>query len=243
MDIYGYFANVYDIFMESVPYKSWADYIALKFAEHGVPTGGTVVDLGCGTGTMLSLMAQKGYDMIGVDNSADMLAEAQAKIAQNSQKAMLLHQNIKNLDLYGTVDAIYSTCDVLNYFLEESELEQAIKRAAMFLNPSGVLIFDMKTAENYKQMGNAFYGDSNEGSSYIWQNNYNPDTQINKYNVRFLPKNGQPFFETHEQRAYSTSAVYDMLIKSNLKPVGIFDGYSQRDLSQNSEQVVFCALA
>ncbi|MCL1988474.1 MAG: class I SAM-dependent methyltransferase [Firmicutes bacterium] len=243
MDIYKHFANVYDIFMASVPYEHWADFICSKFSEYNVPVGGTVLDLGCGTGTMLNLMAQKGYDMIGVDNSADMLAKAQEKIAENSQKALLLHQNITNLDLYGTVDAIYSTCDVLNYFMDKSSLEEALKRAAMFLNPNGVLIFDMKTPETYRLMGNAFYGDTNEGSSYIWQNNFDAQTQINKYSVRFMPKNAEPFFELHEQRAYTTLDIYDILIKIKLKPAGIFDGYSNRDLSRESEQVVFCAIA
>lgn len=75
MEAYSDFARVYDIFMDNVEYEKWAEYLIGSLKEYGIEDG-IVLELGCGTGVMTELLAESGYDMIGVDNSEEMLGEA-----------------------------------------------------------------------------------------------------------------------------------------------------------------------
>ena len=120
MEAYTSFAEVYDLFMDNVPYEEWSEYLADLLKEYHIEDG-LLLDLGCGTGKLTRLMEKKGYDMIGVDYSYDMLAIAK----EHSEDSILyLLQDMREFELYGTVRGIYSACDSLNYILEEEELRE-----------------------------------------------------------------------------------------------------------------------
>ena len=122
MEAYTSFAEVYDTFMDNVPYEEWADYLEDRLKEYGVKDG-LVLELGCGTGSMTELLAEKGYDMIGVDNSEDMLEIAMEKRIESGHDILYLLQNMQEFELYGTVRAIVSVCDCVNYVTEKNELQ------------------------------------------------------------------------------------------------------------------------
>ena len=116
MEAYTDFAEVYDTFMDNVPYEKWADYIADRLARAGIRDG-LVLELGCGTGTLTQLLARRGYDMIGVDRSEEMLAVAAQKAAEEGLDILYLEQDMQSFELYGTVRAAVCVCDSLNYLL------------------------------------------------------------------------------------------------------------------------------
>ena len=236
MNIYRHFAGVYDTFMTDMPYKHWAGYIDEVFRLGGVPNNGLVLDLACGTGTMAFLMSQKGYDIIGVDASEDMLSEAYSK--NYDRLPLFLKQDMRTLDLYGTIDAAYSSCDGMNYLLTEDDFLQTLKRVALFLNPGGIFVFDLKTEYKYKSLGNGTYQDSVEDASYIWKNNYNPTTCINEYKVHFFVGK-QDFLETHLQRAYSEEVVKSLVKKAGMQLLNITDGYTNNPAKKDSERITF----
>ena len=113
MESYGRFAGVYDVFMDNVNYREWADYIIETLAQDG--RDGLVLELGCGTGTVTEMLADAGYDMIGIDNSEEMLAEAMEKRAESGHDILYLLQDMQDFELYGTVRAVISVCDSMNY--------------------------------------------------------------------------------------------------------------------------------
>ena len=117
MDAYTNFAEVYDGFMDNVPYRQWADYIQDLLREQGIRDG-LVLELGCGTGSLTELLAGKGYDMIGVDNSGDMLQIAMEKREVSGSDILYLLQDMREFELYGTVRAVVSICDSMNYITE-----------------------------------------------------------------------------------------------------------------------------
>ena len=84
MEAYTSFAAVYDTFMDNIPYKAWSTYLIRLLKKHGIEDG-LVLELGCGTGNMTRLLAEAGYDMIGIDLSEDMLMEAMAKTDEAHQ--------------------------------------------------------------------------------------------------------------------------------------------------------------
>jgi len=233
---------MYDLLMKDVPYKAWADYIdRVLIQQLGENRKDRIVlDLACGTGNITLLLSQKGYDMIGVDASTDMLSQAQGKVTD--EQILFLAQDMKELDLYGTVDAVICTCDSLNYILDEAELGAIFKRVKMFLNAGGVFIFDMNTEYKFKEvLGDKSFATKVEGAAYEWDNHFNADTGINKYHVLFMPDGGEPFEEVHYQRAYPIDVIYDLLREAEFSSINLQDGYSNVMPGDECVRIVFVA--
>ena len=142
MDAYTSFAAVYDTFMDNIPYEEWKSYLEELLKEYGVQDG-LVLDLGCGTGTMTELLAADGYDMIGVDNSEEMLEIAREKQIKSGHEILYLLQDMREFELYGTVGAVFSICDSLNYITEPEELKQVFRWVNNYLDPGGIFNFDL----------------------------------------------------------------------------------------------------
>ena len=136
---YTSFASVYDTFMDNVPYEEWGEYIHGMLCERGI-TAGIVLDLGCGTGSMTEILAGFGYDMIGVDNSEEMLEIAREKQIKSGHEILYLLQDMREFELYGTVGAVFSICDSLNYITEPEELKQVFRWVNNYLDPGGIFI-------------------------------------------------------------------------------------------------------
>ena len=168
MDAYTGFAQVYDLFMDNVPYDEWCAYICETLKKHGIADG-PVLDLGCGTGELTRRLAACGYDMTGVDVSVDMLQKAMEK--QTDPPILYLLQEMQTLELDGCVRAVCCTCDCVNYVLEPQELSDAFRRVAACLESGGVFIFDMNTAYKYEQLlGDHTFAESRPEGSFIWEN-------------------------------------------------------------------------
>jgi len=234
--MYTGFARMYDAFMQDLPYDSWASYInkTLKGKK-------CLLDLACGTGNMTLRLAKMGYDMIGVDISEDMLAEAQQKAFESElhKKILFLAQDMRYLDLYGTVDAVVCVCDGINYILTLTDLAQVFKRVRLFLNPNGVFIFDINTEYKFNELlaTYSFEAKSENNESYIWQNNFNPKTKINEYKVLFYPQCWEePFIEIHHQKAYSISEITDLLKETGFSQIQITDNYTNKIIDEKSDK-------
>ena len=207
MEAYGEFARVYDIFMDNVDYEDWASYLTESLKEYGI-SDGLVLELGCGTGTMTELLADAGYDMIGVDNAEEMLAEAMEKREESGHDILYLLQDMEEFELYGTVRAVVSVCDSLNYITEEEDLLHVFSLVNNYLDPKGIFIFDMNTVYKYREMlGNTTIAENREEGSFIWENEYDEETGMNVYGLTlFLPREDGLYEKTeevHYQKAYS----------------------------------------
>ena len=186
MSSYENFARVYDLFMDNIPYEEWCGYLTGLLQEYGV-TEGLVLELGCGTGNMTRLLANRGYDMIGVDNAPDMLEIAMEKRQAEGQDILYLFQDMREFELYGTVKAVVSLCDSMNYILEEEDLLQVFRLVNNYLDPGGVFIFDLNTAYKYREvLGEQTIAENREDASFIWDNYYEQDDQINEYDLSVI---------------------------------------------------------
>lgn len=183
MEAYTSFAYVYDTFMDNVPYGEWARHIREKLCEHGV-TDGIVLDLGCGTGTMTERLAGYGYDMIGVDNSEGMLELAMEKKTESGYDILYLLQDMRGFELYGTVRAVVSVCDSVNYITEPDELEEVFRLVNNYLDPKGIFLFDFNTVHKYRDViGDSTIAEDRGVCSFIWDNRYYEKEQINEYDL------------------------------------------------------------
>ena len=183
MGMYESFARVYDTFMDNVPYEEWSRYLTGLLLRYGVSEG-LVLELGCGTGAMTRLLAWAGYDMIGVDNSMEMLEIAMEKQEKEKTDILYLLQDMREFELYGTVRAVVSVCDSMNYITDEEDLLQVFRLVSNYLDPGGIFIFDLNTVHKYRDiLGDATIAENREECSFIWENDFDEEEGINEYDL------------------------------------------------------------
>ena len=223
LEAYTSFASVYDTFMDNVPYEEWGEYIHGMLCERGI-TAGIVLDLGCGTGSMTEILAGFGYDMIGVDNSEDMLELAMEKRLESGHDILYLMQDMREFELYGTVRAVVSVCDSVNYITEPEDLKEVFRLVNNYLDPGGVFLFDFNTEYKYREVlaDNTFAEDRGE-CSFIWDNYYYEDERINEYDLTlFIRENAgggelyRKYMETHYQRGYTLDEIKTLLEEAGM---------------------------
>lgn len=242
MESYTSFAKVYDLFMDNVPYEEWSEYLTRLFKEHGIEDG-LILDLGCGTGKLTRLMEQKGYDMIGLDNSFEML-----DIAREHEDTSILYlmQDMREFELYGTVRAVYSACDSVNYILEEEELRQVFSLVNNYLDPGGIFVFDFNSSYKYRELlaENTFAETRDEGS-FIWENYYDEEEGINEYDLTLYIKEKDERFarfqEVHYQKCYELSTMKRLLTEAGLEFVAAYDAYTKKPVAEDSEKIMIVA--
>ena len=244
--MYESFAQVYDLFMDEVPYEDWCARILQLFEEAGIDDG-LVLDLGCGTGSLTCLLADHGYDMIGVDASPEMLDAAREKCADHPD-VLLLEQDMREFELYGTVRAVVCACDTLNYVSGEDELLQVFRLVNNYLDPGGLFLFDMNTAFKYRNdLGNQTFAESREEGAYIWDNFWDEEEQVNEYDLTlFIREEGTKerflrFEEVHTQTAFPMERVLLLLKEAGLVPGPVYDGYTGEPAREESRRLVFTA--
>lgn len=242
MDSYTGFAKVYDLFMEDVPYKEWSRWIAEMLRTHGIEDG-LVLDLACGTGVMTELLAEAGYDMIGIDQSEEMLERALDRKEQSGHDILYLCQDMREFELYGTVRAIVSVCDSMNYVLEEEAFLDILTAAAEnYLDYGGLFLFDLNTEYKYQMLlGEQTIAENREEGSFIWENSYDEEEKINEYELTLFIREDSGYYrkyeEVHYQRAYPLDTVKELVARSGLKLLQVCDAYTGEPVREDSERI------
>lgn len=258
MEAYQDFAYVYDKFMDETPYEEWAERLDVLIKEYGLSQPcreakdvleaekNLVVDLGCGTGTLTELLYQKGYDMIGVDNSESMLGIAMDKKAESGSEILYLLQDMRELELYSTVGTVVSVCDSVNYILEEEELLEVFSLVNNYLYPGGIFIFDFNTDYKYREIiGETTIAENREDCSFIWENFYEEDNCINQYDLTIFVQEKEDYFrrftETHFQKGYTVAQIEKLLEQAGLRLVKMMDADTNGKVTAQSERVLVVA--
>lgn len=245
MESYTSFAAVYDMFMDNIPYEEWASYVISLLREEGIDDG-LVLDLGCGTGSLTEILAREGYDMTGIDLSPDMLQIAMEKRMESGRDILYLNQDMREFELYGTVRAIVSICDSMNYLLEKEDLVQTLRLVNNYLDPGGVFIFDLNTEHKYRDiLGQCTIAEDREESSFIWDNNFDEETGINEYNLSLFIQEEEDLYrkyqETHYQKAYSLDEVRAAVEEVGMELAAVYDAFTRNAPSEDSERVYVIA--
>ena len=241
MEAYTDFADVYDTFMDETPYEEWCEFLVCILEEYTVPKG-LVLDLGCGTGTLTQMLSQEGYDMIGVDNAEQMLAIAMEKREESGENILYLLQDMREFELYGTVGAVISVCDSLNYLLEEEDLVQTFKLVNNYLDPKGIFIFDFNTVYKYREViGDATIAENRDDCSFIWENYYHEEEEINEYDLTIFVRENEDCFrkfeENHFQRGYRLEQMKNALEQAGMEFVKALDADTHEEVTEISERI------
>ena len=257
MEAYTSFASVYDLFMDNVPYDEWCGQLVKILSEHGIRDG-IVAELGCGTGCLTERLARKGFDMIGIDYSEDMLEIALEKRLKSGSNILYLYQDMRSFELYGTCAAIVSRCDTINYLLTEEDLVTVFRLVNNYLDPGGVFVFDCNTVYKYEKiLAENTIAETRDIGSFIWENSYDPVTKINEYDLTLYIRDGKSedntasdpfrddetarfrrFTETHMQRAFTVPELKAAAIKAGLLWLDCVDADTMVMPDETSERLL-----
>ena len=257
---YGASAKVYDKLNADIDYAAWADFVEDCFVRFLPRKPELVLDLACGTGSMTLQLAERGYDMIGVDGSADMLSEALMRNGEN-QNILWLLQDMRSFELYGTVGAITCCLDSLNYLLDPADLRRCFACVHNYLDPDGLFLFDMNAPYKFQSI----YGDNayiledelvwDEGTDTeeraavlcAWQNHFDADTKICDFDLSLFEEleNGsyRRADEHQQERCYTMEEICSSLQSAKLELVGVWSDFQFSAPTEQTERWYFCARA
>lgn len=223
MNAYSSLAKFYDSLTRDVPYGKIADYIVETFRRAGLEVK-TILDLACGTGSLTYLLANRGYDMIGVDASAEMLMIAADKSGLEANRPLLLNQSLEDLDLYGTVDAAICSLDGINYIRPES-VGDVFRRVCIFLEPGGMFIFDIHTPSKLKSFDGEVFLDETDDVYCIWRAEFDANVNACRYGMDIFERDGRKWLrsrEEHVEYAYDPCDITKLLISAGFEDVHLY---------------------
>jgi 2-polyprenyl-3-methyl-5-hydroxy-6-metoxy-1,4-benzoquinol methylase len=242
---YSSFARYYDSLTHNVEYERRADYFCEILQKYGHNPGITL-DLACGTGSLTLALAKRGLDVYGADNSPAMLSVAQQKAAGAGLDLLFLCQDMRDLDLYGTVDTVVCALDSINHLTGENDVRRAFDRVSLFLNSGGYFIFDLNTMYKHRHIlaDHVFIYDK-EDVYCVWQNHFNEKTYRVGITLDLFGRGEDGSYrrstEQFYERAYEEEQIVSLLSQSGMEMVGLFDDLSFREPDEQSERVVFAA--
>lgn len=241
---YDVFSVYYDALTENVQYSVMVTQICSLLTRYGIDRG-LLLDLGCGTGTLSVLLAQKGFEVIGADASPDMLMEAQNKAAAAETQILFLCQPMEQLDLYGTVRAAVCTLDALNHLPNRAAVETALRRVSLFLEPNSIFIFDVNTLYKHREiLGNKTFVYDTDDVYCVWQNTLADDCATVDIDLDFfVPLEEEGIYaresEHFSERAYTSAEWDEMLRGAGFRVLDRFDGYTEKPPREKSERIVY----
>lgn len=230
-DNYAILSKIYDTANSGIDYERWVDYIEECFIKYQSGKIDLVLDLACGTGRMTTTLARRGYDMTGIDLSADMLAHARQRAQEEGiDNLLLLCQDMCSFELYGTVDAVVCCLDSINHLTEKGDFERCLAGVHNYLVPGGLFIFDVNSPYKFETI----YADNSyiiESDSVFcgWQNYYNPKSRLCDFYISVFTagKDGKYTREDVHQRErmYSERTLKIALKKAGFELLCLSGGY------------------
>lgn len=244
MSRYGSFAEYYDSLTSNVDYRKTAEYVSDILNENGINKG-ILLDLACGTGTMSLIMAQKGYDVIGVDNSPEMLGEAREKALEAGEDILFLCQDMCSIDLYGTVDCTVCLLDSLNHLESKEELLETFKRVSLFTVPGGLFVFDVNTEYKHKYvLGDNTFVYDNDDVYCVWQNEYDDESKTVEIFLDFFQEENGLYRRSSEyfaEKAFSDSDIKNLLSEAGFTDIKAYGELRKTAPSDTEERVFYVA--
>ncbi len=237
MDSYQALAKYYDAFTDDVPYEAWLQFFEKIFYKEGLQPK-TVLDLACGTGSMLRVLDQKGYDTIGVDGSVEMLMMAREKTYRTMP--LFLHQTMENLDLFGTVDACLCCLDSVNYITSYETLKRVFRKVELFLEPGGIFIFDVNTEGKFRRIDGECYVRETEEVFCVWQTELQDRLCFYDFDLFIKEeKHWRRQCETHRERMYSIEELNKALEDAGFIGIQIYPELSMEPKDLDQEDRIF----
>ncbi len=242
MSAYSLLARFYDTLTCDVPYGAIADYYQALFKRKDVPVQ-TVLDLACGTGTLTCLLAERGFDMIGVDASEEMLSVAAQKAYNTANRPMLINQSLEQLDLFGTVDAAVCSLDGMNY-IRPDMIAEVFRRVMLFLEPGGMFIFDIHTPSKLKSLDGEVFLDETDDVYCVWRAEFDKEENACHYGMDIFAREGKKWTrsrEEHIEYAYEIHSLEKMLKEQGYADVSVYGDMTFEKPGESDKRIFMTA--
>lgn len=243
---YSSLAAVYDKLNSGIDYAAWADFIEARLEKYFGKRPESLLDLACGTGSMTVEFARRGYDLTGVDLSDEMLSVARAKCDAERflHKVLLVKQDMRELELYGTVNAAICCLDSFNYLTDTGSLGRTLAHLHNYLDPGGVFVFDMNAPAKFGRVyGNNAYVLEEDGILCAWQNFYNSKTKLCDFYLSIFREGAdgrwERFDETQRERCYSLRTVKKLLSENGFELCELVGGLDGEQVDEDTERWYF----
>jgi len=246
VSVYEALAGVYDELTGDVAYERRADYLERLFQKSRLPVR-TVLDLACGTGNMTAVLTERGYELIGVDDSPDMLAVAREKAAGwRGEPPVFLHQSMPKLDLYGTVEAAVCCLDSLNYLTSPREVQRTFERLALFIAPGGILIFDINSASYLRDLNGQVFLDETDDVYCVWRAEFEKRNRVCTYWMDIFTRREDGVWnrsvEEHRQRAYEVDELRSWLLEAGFTHIRTYGDCRMSAPKEGEQRIYFSAV-
>ncbi len=237
------FSKIYDRALDILPYGEMADFLEKIFKKKAIKPH-SLLDLGCGSGSLAILMAERGYELSGLDLSVDMLSIAYQKSFEKNLNIRYINQSMSEMELIDSYDVIYSFGDALNYLTDSDDLLSCFNGVYTYLNDGGYFIFDVNTIDKFRSFGNNSFSESEDDFFYLWENEFDEEEKLNYYYVEIFAKDSgnelyERSFETHCERAYEKDFLKESLKKTGFKEVEVYINMNFEEGSSSDDRFFF----
>lgn len=252
LESYGAISGIYDSINAQVDYSAWGNFVEACFERFLSDKPQLLLDLACGTGSMTLELARRGYDMIGVDASPDMLARAFERKLESefSSDPLFLLQDMRSFELYGTVGAVTCCLDSVNYLVDDGALEECFACVHNYLDPDGLFIFDINSPYKFEHVYGentyVFEEDDCGGSSFcVWQNFFDKESGLCDFYLTVFDKNEDGSYSRRDERqcerCYDESTVRETLERVGFELLGVYSDFEFSTPKENSERLYIVA--
>ncbi|BAU27149.1 methyltransferase family protein [Aneurinibacillus soli] len=242
---YRRLADVYDHLMGDAPYDRWMQ-VAVEVWRHAGTGPSRVAELGCGTGSLTRYLLEYGFEVWGVDLSADMLHVAREKVERSHPDASVhwLCQDIRELALSAHIDSVLCFCDTLNYISDAEGVQRVFARVYEALVPGGTFLFDVHTPYKIAEVfGNESFSHQDGEVAYIWESTYDPDTEAVEHDLTLFVQEQdglyRRFHELHHQQTYHLADLTDWLAAAGFELLSITADFTGQPVEEDSERAFF----
>ncbi len=246
MSGYNVFARYYDELTANIDYRKRAEYFNAIVKKFKTTENNILLDLACGTGSISEEMAKLGYDVIGVDNSQEMLGIAIEKKFSSGLNIQYLCQDMRNIDMFGTIDITVCALDSINHLSCIDDVRKVFEKVSLFSEYNGLFIFDVNTLYKHRKIlaDNTFTYET-DNVYCIWENSLNKDTDEVRMNLEFfeLEENGlySRSSDCFSEKAYSEETIEKLLAETNFEIIGKYGDDTFESPSETSQRIIYTA--
>jgi len=241
--MYTSLAGYYDILMKETDYNSLVDSLCKQFQAHGNVK--TVVDIGCGTGIITTELAKRGYEVIGIDLSEEMLAIAEQRSRNEGVDVLYSCQDMCYFNIGRKVDAVICILDGINYLRSKGKIISCFSSVKKHLNDDGIFIFDINSENKFENIySNNDYIIEEDGVLCAWSNYYDAIERKCDFQLSIFSKEKDGKYsrleETQTEYCYSKKEIMQYLLSSGLIAAESKTLPEGSDIN-NCERIVFLA--